>query len=414
MITIESIFTKENMIKAARKVARKSSAGIDGISAKEIVTIIEKDYTYIYKRLINAQYHPKEVRMINIPKSNNQFRHIGIATALDRCIQGTMNMCLYPIFEPEWSEHSFGFRKSKSCKMAINKVIEYIQDDYKWAIKLDLSGCFDNINQNKVLFRIRKKIEDERVIDLVKDYLRIIYVDGNNKWANDKGTPQGSPLSPLFAEIIMMDIDREFQKRGIKFVRYADDILILTKSQSSAQRVKDNSIRCIQKKCHLIINHEKSCIKSLEEGINFLGFCIYTNGSQIHITPNLNSIRSLKYKIRMECNERKPDEIPRRINEITRGWLDYYIESECRTCCRRMDLFIKKQIHKAEKRYDTVIDNERFIGMARLYENKRHLLNTKKEADGQHKKTTKTMKENCAAANHWCRDPPAMGELFIL
>lgn len=413
MTTIESIFTKENMMKAANKVAKKSSAGIDGIPANEIRAIIDQNYNNIFNELVNGQFRPQEVRIVKIPKRNGGIRNIAIATALDRCIQCTLNLCLYPIFEMEWSEYSYGFRKSRNCKMAINQVFDYIKEGYTWAIKLDLSGCFDNINQHKILYRIRKKIDDERIITLIKRYLKVTYVSNQDKWTNNIGTPQGSPLSPLFAEMILMDIDKEFIKRGLRFVRYADDIIILAKTETSANRIMNNATCFIQNKCNLPVNKGKAYVKPIRDGIDYLGFFIYMNNQTVHCIPSHKREQSLKSKIKTECLERKPDEAIIRINEIVRGWLEYYLISECHTRCKSLDLYINKQLTKYEKRNGITLDKSGLISLSRLYEEKRHLLKEKADGNTDNKKQNEKGMNDEASSN-WCRDPPNIVYISIL
>ena len=180
-------------------------------------------------------YIPDKVILKEIPKSNNKTRPIAIATVVDRCIQGCLNNTIYPLYENEMSPNSYGFVKGRNCMMAVNKVREYLDTGYQWLVKVDLSGCFDHINQDKILYELRQKITDLRVMKLINKYLKITYITCTGEYKSFIGCPQGSALSPLFANIVLTEVDNEFTRREYAFVRYADDIAVAYKSERAAR-----------------------------------------------------------------------------------------------------------------------------------------------------------------------------------
>ena len=373
-MTIEMIFTKENLIQAARKVKKKYSAGIDGITAKDATRIIKDNYDDIYKNLVAGTYAPNKVILKEIPKGNGKVRPIAVATVIDRCIQGCLNNAIYPLYENEMSPNSYGYIKGRNCIMAVNKIKDYVNNGYQWIVKIDLSGCFNQIDQDKILYKLRSKINDKRVLKLINKYLKVTYVTAGGEYKSFIGCPQGSALSPLFANIVLTDIDNEFIKRGYAFVRYADDIVIAYKSEKAARK-GINRISNLIHKYNLEINQEKIEIRSIHDGVDFLGFHIYMNKS-IHIMPTNKKWHQLKGKIRgnlKNINITNQTDIIHKTNQVIRGWLNYYLDSEIRRKCYELDLFIDKELKKAEKRINHKIDRKDLINCHELYKKKRQL-----------------------------------------
>lgn len=357
-MTIESIFTKSNMIHAAKRVQKKKSAGIDGISAKEAIKMVKDNYDVIYKALTLNCYNPNKVLLNEIPKPNGKKRPIAIATAIDRTIQGCLNNAIYPLFEEEMSPNSYGFIRSRNCMMAVNKLKTYYETDYRYAVKIDLSGCFNHISQDKILYKLRQVIDDPRIMRLINKYLKIVYITCAGEYKSFLGCPQGSPLSPLFANIVLTDLDREFERRGYAFVRYADDIVVAYKSEMAAGNGMRKIITLIER-YGLEVNENKVEICNILRGFNFLGFHIYKNNG-IHIVPAIGRERRLKDKIRNIINMNQNNMI-HDLNQEIRGWINYYRDAEVRHKCRSLDLFINKEIWKAEKRTGHQINREKLI-----------------------------------------------------
>ncbi len=360
-MTIESVFTKDNLLKAAKKVRQKKSAGIDGVSSKAATGLIRENYDSIFTTLVNNQYRPDAVLLKEIPKSHGKTRQIAIATTLDRCIQGCLSNALYPMFEEDFSQNSFGFIKKRNCMMAVNHIVAYNRCGYHWISKIDLSGCFDHLKQDRILYALRQRVKDPRIMRLLNCYLKTDYISLTGISKNVVGCPQGSALSPLYANIALGDIDKELENRGYAFCRYADDIIVLSRSEQAANS-KITKISKILEKHGQIINHGKVMIRSLDEGYDFLGFHVYENHNIIHIVPAHKNIQKLKMKIQdISYKGSKPEEMITKLNCELRGWLNYYKETEIKRLCLKLDLFIKANLKKAEKRLNTEIDRKRLI-----------------------------------------------------
>ena len=196
------------MYYAAKKVQNKKSAGVDGITAKEAMRTIKDNYDVIYKALTSNCYNPNKVLLNEIPKSNGKKRPIAIATVTDRTIQGCLNNALYPLFEEEMSPNSYGFIKGRNCMMAVDKIKTYYESDYRYAVKIDLSGCFNHISQDRILYKLRQKIDDPRLMRLINKYLKIVYITCDGEYKSFMGCPQGglcrAPHNPPYAELVIM------------------------------------------------------------------------------------------------------------------------------------------------------------------------------------------------------------------
>lgn len=404
MVTMETTFTKENMLIASKRVAKKKSAGVDNISAKDIESIVDHHHKVIFKELLSNTYNPKSVLIYHIPKPNGKYRPIGVATALDRVIQATINDSIYPLFEGDISEHSHGFRKNHNCETAINEVVNYINDGYCWISKIDLSGCFNHLNHDRIIYRLRKKIDDERLIQLIIKYLKVTVLENRLSYKNYDGCVQGCSIAPLLSGLILCDVDSLLEERQVKFVRYADDIFILSKSYKSAQRVTNSSIAFIENKCKLPVNHDKTSICNINDGFTALGFYMYSNNGHIHVIPANSNLLELKTNIRNICMHTNKEYLINRLNEVLRGWLSYYLSAEIAGCCRRLDLFLNKELNKADKRCGIKIDRTNLINCHEFYQNRVHLFTG---IDGKQKgKTTDIHERDTAADVSWCRDPP--------
>ncbi len=369
MITVETVFSKENLLFAAKKVMQKKSSGIDGISAKRAKLMVCDNYEEIYKQLITGTYNPNKVILKDIPKGNGKYRPIAIATTIDRCIQGCLNNALYPLFEKEMSSNSFGFIKGRNCVMAVNRLKEYFENDYQWIVKIDLSGCFNTIDHNKILYQIRRKIDDPRIMKLINKYLKITYITGAGEYRSFLGCPQGSALSPLFANIVMTEIDNEFTKRGYAFVRYADDIVVAYKSKTAAQRGL-KQIASIIEKSKLVVNKDKTTIKSIRDGFSFLGFYIYQH-NKIHVVPTNANYQKVKRSIKDITKSTCSEQVINKLNQEVIGWLNYYKYSEIGRKCNELDLLIRKEIIRQERNTCKMIDKSKLVNCHEFYKKNR-------------------------------------------
>jgi len=256
----ERIVAQENVHRAWRQVRRNHGApGVDGMTCEEFPTYARTHWQRIRQDLLDGKYRPSAVRRVEIPKPNGSgVRKLGIPTVIDRVIQQAIAQVLTPIFDPEFSESSFGFRPKRSAHDAVRKVREHISAGYSTAIEVDLAKYFDTVNHDVLMVRVARKVRDKRLLKLIGLYLRAGVEIGGRVESTSEGVPQGGPLSPLLANILLDDLDKELERRGHRFARYADDFIILVKSPRAGERVKQSISGFLERKLKLKINREKS------------------------------------------------------------------------------------------------------------------------------------------------------------
>ena len=269
---LERILSRKNMSTAWKRVkANKGAAGVDKMTIADFPACSRENWDSIRTSLQKGNYQPLPVKRVEIPKPTGGTRPLGIPTVTDRLIQQAIGQVLMPIFDPLFSEFSFGFRPDKSAHEAVRLVREYIRKGYRIAVDMDLSKFFDRVNHDVLMHRVARKIHDKRVLRLIGKYLRAGVMVSDRLQHTRKGVPQGGPLSPLLSNILLDDLDKELECRGHKFVRYADDFIILVKSQRSGERVMASVTRFLQRKLRLKINEKKSLVAPADS-ITFLGF----------------------------------------------------------------------------------------------------------------------------------------------
>lgn len=271
----ERIFSRSNLFAALERVQANGGApGVDGMTAEELPEHLKAHWPNIRAKLEAGTYQPSPVRRVEIPKPNGGVRLIGIPTVQDRLIQQAMHQILSSEYEPRFSQHSYGFRPRRSAHDAVKAAQGHIQEGYQWVVDMDLAKFFDTVNHDRLMARMKGDIADKRVLRLVNDYLRAGVMVNGVVVETEEGTPQGGPLSPLLSNIVLDELDRELEKRGHRFVRYADDCNIYVASQRAAERVKASVTRFIEKKLRLRVNEEKSAV-DLATKRQFLGFSFY-------------------------------------------------------------------------------------------------------------------------------------------
>lgn len=259
MELLDEILNQENLNKAYKKVvSNKGVAGVDGITVGEVAEYIKEHKEEIIEKIRNRMYKPQPVKRVQIPKENGKIRNLGIPTVIDRIIQQAMVQVLSPIFEKQFNDNSYGFRIGRSCEQAVIKALEYLNDGYEWIVDIDLEKFFDTVNHDRLITIIRRTIKDGEVISLIRKYLSAGVMDKGVKKATEIGTPQGGNLSPLLSNIMLNELDKELEARGLNFVRYADDCIILVKSEKAANRVLNSITKFIEKKLGLKVNAEKA------------------------------------------------------------------------------------------------------------------------------------------------------------
>jgi group II intron reverse transcriptase/maturase len=271
----ELIFSRSNLFRALERVQANGGApGVDGMSVEELPEHLKAHWPSIREKLEAGTYQPSPVRRVEIPKPSGGVRLIGIPTAQDRLIQQAMHQILSLEYEPRFSQHSYGFRPRRSAHDAVKAAQGHIEAGYRWAVDIDLAKFFDTVNHDRLMARMKAEIADKRVLRLVNDYLKSGVMVNGVVMETEEGTPQGGPLSPLLSNIVLDELDRELEKRGHRFVRYADDCNIYVQSQRAAERVKASVTRYIEKKLRLKVNEEKSAV-DLATKRQFLGFSFY-------------------------------------------------------------------------------------------------------------------------------------------
>ncbi len=290
---LEKILEPANLNRAYKKVrANKGSSGVDGMTVDDLLKFLKQNGQKIRQQVLQGTYRPSPVRRVEIPKPDGKSRMLGIPTVLDRTVQQAIAQILSPIFEQKFSEHSYGFRPGKSAKQAVLKCREYIQAGHTWTVDIDLANYFDTVNHDRLIRRLSQMVEDARVISLVRKYLASGVMIGGVITKTQKGTPQGGNLSPLLANIVLDELDTELEKRGLLFVRYADDCNIYVSSRKAADRVMASITRFIEDRLRLKVNRQKSTVDRPWK-LKFLGFSFYHGNQMIKIRVHPESVRRL-------------------------------------------------------------------------------------------------------------------------
>ena len=283
---LDRILSRGNLNKAYKRVkANKGASGVDGMSIDEALIWLKENGEELLEKIRNGKYKPSPVRRVEIPKDDGGVRKLGIPTVIDRIIQQAIAQVLIPIYEPKFSDGSYGYRPNRSAKDAILKVKEYADEGYKYAVCLDLSKYFDTLNHELLMNMLREDIKDKMLIELIKRYLKSGVMENGIVVATREGSPQGGNLSPLLANIYLDKFDKEFEGRGVKVIRYADDILLLAKSIRAAERLLGTSTEYLEKKLKLKVNTEKSRAVSVYSIRNFGFSALRWEGTErVHIS----------------------------------------------------------------------------------------------------------------------------------
>ena len=329
MELIEVITSKENLNRAYKKVVEnKGAGGIDEMTVKELGDYIRENKDSIVSSLRNRTYMPKPVRRVYIPKSNGKKRPLGIPTVLDRTIQQAIAQPISDIYEKVFSEYSYGFRPNRSCHDAIKQALEYLNDGYEWVVDIDIEQFFDKVNHDKLIQILREQVNDSTTLNLIRKYLRAGVMENGLEKATKTGVPQGGPLSVILSNIYLDKLDKELEQRGLRFTRYADDVLIFTKSEMSANRVMKSISDWLERKLFLKVNATKTKVVRPTRS-KYLGFTFLKNGGEWKVKPTNEKKKALKAKLSEYLKRNKAIARPlavtvKRVNEIVRGWIDYF------------------------------------------------------------------------------------------
>ena len=344
---IGKILERRNMEEAYWKVVRnKGAAGIDNMTVEQLKPYINQQWAEIKEQLLTGRYSPKPVRKVEIPKPGGGKRMLGIPTVLDRLIQQAIHQVLSPIFETEFSDFSYGFRSGRSAHQAVLKAREYQKEGRRYVVDMDIEKFFDEVNHDKLMSRIKRKVKDRRVLKLIRKYLQAGIMEEGIATVREKGTPQGSPLSPLLSNIMLDDLDKELERRGHKFCRYADDCNIYVKSRKAGERVLISIRKYLEKKLSLKLNSNKSKVVEAHQG-KFLGYS-YTWEKSPRIRVAKESITRFRKKAKEMFRMAKGKNIGKFIQgELTpfiRGWINYFKLSETKLFAEELDGWIRHRL----------------------------------------------------------------------
>ena len=344
---LEQILTDENLERAYRQVKKnKGAGGIDGMQVDELLPYLRENQKKLVQTLRDGKYHPRPVRRVEIPKENGKTRKLGIPTVVDRLIQQAICQVLTPIYEQQFSDNSYGFRPKRSAHDALKKCQTNITEGYRYVVDMDLEKYFDTVNQSRLIQILSETIKDGRVISLIHKFLNAGVMVGGMFEDSPEGVPQGGPLSPLLGNVMLNECDWELQKRGHRFVRYADDMMIFCRSKKAAKRTLEKILPFIEGKLFLKVNREKTKVAHVK-AVKFLGygFYIYRGEGRLRIHPK--SVRKLKEKIRIvtgRSNGMGVDERKSRLNSIVRGWMNYFKLADAKQLLQGLDEWIRRRI----------------------------------------------------------------------
>ena len=346
-ILLEKVLERNNMLLALKRViSNKGSHGVDGMKIDELREHIQKHWHTIRAKLLEAKYNPSPVRRVEIPKPDGGVILLGIPTVQDRLIQQAIAQVLSKIYEPSFSDNSFSFRPRRGAKDAIIKSKQYINEGNRWVIDMDLEKFFDRVNHDIIMSKLEKKITDKRLLSLIRKYLKSGILINGASVTSDEGTPWGGPLSPLLANIMLDELDKELENRGYKFCRYADDNNVYVKSQRSGLRVMKSMTKIIENKLKLKVNKNKSAV-DLVSRRKFLGLSFYFAKSGAEIRIHEKSIKRFKDKIRVYTNRNTGISIEHRLlklKQIMRGWINYYGLANAKAKLRELDQWIRRRL----------------------------------------------------------------------
>lgn len=367
---LEQILSKDNLNLAYKRVkANKGASGIDNMQVDELLQYLKENGDQLKEDIRKGKYNPKAVRRVEIPKADGSKRKLGIPTVVDRVIQQAVAQQLSKIYEPIFSKNSYGFRPNRSCHDAILKSKEIMNKGYKWVVDLDLEKFFDTVNQDLLISIIRKTINEDKVVSLIRKYLQAgVLVNGVFE-DTEKGTPQGGNISPILSNIMLNELDKELERRGLQYVRYADDCVIFTKSKKSAERVMESITKFIETKLRLKVNRVKSKVDRPWR-IKYLGFSFYQSKGKVEIRIHPKSIAKFKDKIReitSRSNAMSMEVRYEKLKQVIRGWVNYFKIANMKRIAQNLDEWIRRRLRmcywKQWKKIKTKYDNLAKLGI---------------------------------------------------
>ena len=345
---LELILSKDNLNEAYRKVVRnKGSAGIDGMNVNELLPYLKEHGKELIQQIGRGKYKPSPVRRVEIPKEEKgKVRKLGIPTVVDRLIQQAIAQILSPVYEEQFSETSYGFRPQRGAHNALKQCQEYVDAGYVYVVDMDLEKFFDTVNQSKLIEILSRTISDGRVVSLIHKYLNAGILSKGIFKKSENGVPQGGPLSPLLSNIMLNELDKELEHRGHKFIRYADDCMILCRSVRSARRTLENITKYVEQKLYLKVNKEKTVVAHVSK-VKYLGYAFYRYKGKCRLRIHPKSILKMKNKLRALTARSKAISNTDRIAKLNRfivGWINYFKLADTKKLLRETDEWLRRKI----------------------------------------------------------------------
>jgi len=343
---LEAALERSNMLCAyERVVANQGAPGVDGLTVSEFKTWLQAHWAKVREALLAGEYQPAAVRKVEIPKPQGGVRTLGIPTVLDRLIQQALHQVMQPLFDPAFSPSSYGFRPGRNAHQAVKAARQYVAEGRRWVVDLDLEKFFDRVNHDVLMARVERKVKDRRVLKLIRRYLEAGMMEGGVASARTEGTPQGGPLSPLLSSILLDDLDRELERRGHRFCRYADDCNIYVGSKQTGQRVMSAITAFLERKLKLKVNADKSAVARPWER-KFLGYSLtWHKKPKLKIAPQ--SRKRLAEKIRQmqrQARGQSLKQVIERLNPVLRGWMAYFRLTEVKGVLEELDGWLRRKL----------------------------------------------------------------------
>lgn len=367
---MEQVVERSNMWLAyQRVVANKGAAGVDAMAVTELKDWLKGHWPSVKKALLDGRYQPQPIRRVDIPKPDGGVRTLGVPTVVDRLIQQALHQVLSPVFETGFHKRSYGFRPGRSAQQAVRQAQQYVREGRRWVIDLDIEKFFDRVNHDVLMARVARRVGDERLLKLIRRYLEAGMMTEGLVQPRTEGTPQGGPLSPLLSNILLTDLDRELERRGLAFVRYADDCNVYVRSRQAGERVMAGIKAFLGKVLRLTVNAAKSAVARPWER-KFLGYSVTAHmDSRLRIAPQ--SLKRMRERIKALLRQGRGRSLTHTIatlNPLLRGWINYFSLSQTRTAIEAMDVWVRRHLRrllwKQWKRPKTRERRMRLLGLA--------------------------------------------------
>lgn len=337
---LEKILSDENIRQAQKRVySNKGAGGVDGVTVQELADYMQEHWAGIKEEIRERKYKPQPVLRVEIPKESGGVRKLGIPCVVDRVIEQAITQVLSPIWEPLFHDHSYGFRPGRRCEQAIIQLLEYFNDGYTWIVDIDLEKFFDNVPQDRLMSLVNRVLHDGDTESLIRKYLKAGVMINGKYEETELGTPQGGNLSPLLSNIMLNELDKELDARGLRFTRYADDCVIVVASEASAKRVMRTITDWIERKLGLKVNATKTRVTRPSK-LKYLGYGFWKDSEKWRARPHEASVQKFRKKLKALCKRSWSIDLTtriRKINEVTRGWINYFAVADMKSNMRQID-----------------------------------------------------------------------------